>query len=131
MIEVTDVKQKPDEDDIYCDGCLWEKTAKLAIKVHDESRTSTITTFFLCAACARDLRYKLSIDPVSRKPLDVTCHNIVSAMERHGGRFVRALANAWQHADQDNKVHLQTTFSHYFAEYAHLARANQQKEKDL
>lgn len=40
----------------------------------------------------------------------------INEMETYGGSLVKALANAWQHADPINKRKLETTFP-YFEEY--------------
>ena len=42
----------------------------------------------------------------------------VAAMERHGGSFCRALAQAWYLADDTNKRHLEEAFTHILAKYA-------------
>lgn len=42
--------------------------------------------------------------------------NNIEAMEKYGGSFVKALAEAWYKADPNNKRLLENTFS-YFEEY--------------
>ena len=44
----------------------------------------------------------------------------IDCMEKYGGSFVKALAAAWCHADQMNKIKLETTFP-YFEEYERQA----------
>ncbi len=41
----------------------------------------------------------------------------VENMDKHGGSFVKALANAFHHADMNNKHKLKETFSDYWAMY--------------
>jgi len=48
----------------------------------------------------------------------------IECMEKYGGSFVKALANAWHHADINNKKKLETTFP-YFEEYEQQARREQ------
>jgi len=43
---------------------------------------------------------------------------VVVNMEKHGGSFVKAIANAFYHADQTNKEILINSFSHYWEQYA-------------
>lgn len=43
---------------------------------------------------------------------------VVSNMEKHGGSFVKALANAFHHADNINKHILIKSFPTYWAMYA-------------
>ena len=45
----------------------------------------------------------------------------IQLMERMGGSFVRTLAEAWHHADPENKEKLASTFS-YFEEYSIQAK---------
>lgn len=44
------------------------------------------------------------------------CENNIEAMEKYGGSFVKALANAWYKADNFNKKILESSFA-YFEEY--------------
>jgi hypothetical protein len=42
---------------------------------------------------------------------------VVRAMETYGGGFLKALANAWRHADANNKHRLEAAFDDYFETY--------------
>jgi len=42
---------------------------------------------------------------------------VVSNMEKYGGSFVKALAEAFHHADRSNKEILIKSFPHYWVEY--------------
>jgi hypothetical protein len=44
-------------------------------------------------------------------------HHTIVAMERHGGGFCSALAQAWFRADQTNKRRLEEAFAHLLTEY--------------
>jgi hypothetical protein len=39
------------------------------------------------------------------------------AMERHGGSFCAALANAWYKADAGNKARIEAAFPHYLEDF--------------
>lgn len=45
-------------------------------------------------------------------------HYTVASMERHGGGFCRALANAWYVADPENRARIETAFVHLLGDYA-------------
>jgi hypothetical protein len=54
-----------------------------------------------------------------RKDADMsepTDYEIVQAMERFGGSFVRGLAGCWYRADDDNQTRLKAAFPEYCAE---------------
>jgi len=53
---------------------------------------------------------------------------VLHAMKRHGGGFVKALAEAGFLADSVNLQKLKTTWPDYWAEYEAFARADQQRE---
>ena len=53
---------------------------------------------------------------------DVTESNILEAMERYGGSFVRGLAHLFRLADPHNQAILRNAFGHYFREYEAMAR---------
>ncbi len=44
------------------------------------------------------------------------------AMRRHGGVFVRALAQAWAFADDANRARIETAFADLLAEYRAVAQ---------
>jgi pyruvate/2-oxoacid:ferredoxin oxidoreductase beta subunit len=46
---------------------------------------------------------------------------IVEAMEKYGGSFVKALANACRHADHYNLGKLRITFSDYWNTYREMS----------
>ena len=48
--------------------------------------------------------------------------DIVNAMIRHGGSFVRALGQCYQRADEDNMRRLREAFPEVWAKYGDLAR---------
>lgn len=43
---------------------------------------------------------------------------VVNKMSKHGGSFVKALAECFHHADHSNKLKLKETFSDYWVIYA-------------
>lgn len=45
-------------------------------------------------------------------------HRTVASMERHGGGFCRALAQAWYVADRGNKSRIENAFAHVLADFA-------------
>lgn len=45
-------------------------------------------------------------------------HYTVASMERHGGGFCRALANAWYLADPHNRFRIELAFADLLADYA-------------
>lgn len=45
-------------------------------------------------------------------------HHTVASMERHGGGFCRALAQAWYKADRDNRARIEAAFAHVLADYS-------------
>jgi len=49
-------------------------------------------------------------------------YKIVEAMERYGGSFVKALANAARHADVQNLCKIKETWSCYWKQYKELAK---------
>ena len=57
---------------------------------------------------------------------ETTDHAIVQAMLTHGGSFVKALAHAWQVADEINRRKIRDTWSEYFGMYAVKAQQDQQ-----
>jgi hypothetical protein len=48
-------------------------------------------------------------------------YRIVQAMERYGGSFARAIAQAAHRADENNLAKLKAAFPELWAEYAELA----------
>lgn len=47
--------------------------------------------------------------------------NIIEAMEKYGGSFVAALAQAARRADADNLARLKKAFPEYWKQYAEMA----------
>lgn len=47
---------------------------------------------------------------------------MIECMEKNGGSFVKALANAMVHADPNNYVKLVSTFSNYCSEYRKMVK---------
>lgn len=41
----------------------------------------------------------------------------IKAMQTYGGSFVKALANAWMHADEDNSAKIEATWPEYIEKY--------------
>lgn len=48
-------------------------------------------------------------------------HAVIIAVRRHGGRFARALAFAWQVADDENRARIEAQFPHVWADYRRMA----------
>lgn len=46
---------------------------------------------------------------------------IITAMETYGGSFVKALAECFRRADQNNYLILQQAFGNYWYQYAEMA----------
>lgn len=44
--------------------------------------------------------------------------NVIEAMEKYGGSFVRALASAARHADPENLQKIKDTWPDYWAKYS-------------
>lgn len=53
---------------------------------------------------------------------EISDHDIITAMQSHGGSFVRHLAQAYVHADEMNQIRLRTAFRDYWEEYDEIAR---------
>jgi hypothetical protein len=49
-------------------------------------------------------------------------HDVLDAMERHGGAFVRYLSAAWRLADPSNRERMMIAFGDYYAKYRDIAR---------
>ena len=47
---------------------------------------------------------------------------IVEAMEKCGGSFVKALANAYRHGDHFNRGKIRATWSEYWETYKEMAK---------
>lgn len=45
-------------------------------------------------------------------------YNTIASMERYGGGFCRALAQAWYIADPGNKQRIELAFSHILEDFA-------------
>ena len=45
----------------------------------------------------------------------------INAMQIYGGNFVKALANAWQHADQENSAKIEAAWPEYIEKYKMMA----------
>lgn len=48
----------------------------------------------------------------------VQLHRTVASMERHGGGFCRALAQAWYLADRANRARIEAAFAHVLSGFA-------------
>lgn len=59
----------------------------------------------------------------------ITDYEIVNAMERYGGSFARAIAQAATYADPDNLMRLKLAFPKLWSEYTEMARLSQTKGK--
>ena len=55
------------------------------------------------------------------QPSEAQKHEALTEMRRSGGGFVKALAEAWQHADPDNSRRLHLAFGDIFARYLRIA----------
>jgi len=47
---------------------------------------------------------------------------VLEAMDKYGGSFVKALADCYRCADPSNAKKLEQTFSEYFSEYSKTAK---------
>ena len=52
-------------------------------------------------------------------------HRTVASMERHGGGFCRALAQAWYKADPRNKQRIEHAFAHILIDFAPGSRLHE------
>jgi hypothetical protein len=57
--------------------------------------------------------------------------NTVQKMIRFGGSFVKALGNAFIHADPNNFQKLKSAFPNYWQEYENFGRAKKPEGDDL
>lgn len=57
----------------------------------------------------------------------ITDLEILRCMERRGGSFVRALANAAMHADDRNLKRLKLAFDDYWITYREMAKAEKER----
>lgn len=48
--------------------------------------------------------------------------DVVEAMEKYGGSFVKALANCFRHADKNNIEKLKSAFPEYWEQYAAMSQ---------
>lgn len=55
---------------------------------------------------------------------------IVEAMEKYGGDFVKALANAMRHADHINRAKIISTWPEYWASYEVMAKQAKRNGKE-
>ena len=53
---------------------------------------------------------------------------MIETMEKYGGSFVKALANAMRHADANNYSKLVSSFSNYVSEYRAMAKKEKLNE---
>lgn len=58
---------------------------------------------------------------------DVTHEEVLDAMKRYGGHFVKSLAAAWAYADESNNARLRATFSDYYDKYAEMAAIDKKR----
>jgi 2-oxo-4-hydroxy-4-carboxy--5-ureidoimidazoline (OHCU) decarboxylase len=49
-------------------------------------------------------------------------HLTITTMARRGGSFVKALAEAWRMADDENRARLEAAFPEVWAKYAAIAQ---------
>jgi hypothetical protein len=57
------------------------------------------------------------------KPTD---YEVVAAMERWGGHFVKCLASAYKYADSENQKKIRETWPEYWEKYTKFARSNKE-----
>lgn len=55
---------------------------------------------------------------------------VVDTMEKYGGSFVKALAEAFRHADRYNFLKLQTAFMQYWKEYELKEYEDRKSDRD-
>lgn len=59
---------------------------------------------------------------------EITEDDVLDAMEKYGGGFIKALAQAWRKADMSNAAILRSSFRKYFVQYkAHAMRDRKQQ----
>lgn len=54
---------------------------------------------------------------------------VLDAMEKYGGSFVKALAAAWRAADSDNSFRLHLVFQHYWDRYLHIVVEDKERQE--
>jgi hypothetical protein len=57
-------------------------------------------------------------------------YEILEAMHRYGGGFVKQLAVLYRLADRDNQEKLASTFWHYFRQYDEMAAMTREEAPD-
>src|SRR5690348_12697524 len=55
---------------------------------------------------------------------------VINTMAEHGGSFVKALANAFLHADSENFAKLKSAFPKYWLQYADMVKTKLAQEID-
>jgi len=58
----------------------------------------------------------------------VTDEEILDAMARYGGSFVKGLARLWPFADAANQARLKAAFPDYWAQYAKTVEMQRQRD---
>lgn len=76
-----------------------------------------------------DARFATNADLPLTVEAPITDADIVEAMERFGGSFVRGLAQLYQRADPVNQVTLRTAFNGYWNEYAEIVTLKRQRRE--
>lgn len=66
------------------------------------------------------------IEPMDPDP--VSDSEIADAMQRYGGSFVSALAEAWYLGDDDNRFKLLRAFPEYVEEFREVARLKRARQ---
>lgn len=60
---------------------------------------------------------------------DVNDYDIIAAMSKYGGDFVKQLAYLWQRGDSDNKDRIKATWPEYWIRYTEYAILEKNRDK--
>lgn len=60
------------------------------------------------------------LDPAAQWDSD---RRVLYAMQRFGGGFIQALAEAFLHADQQNRAKIKATWPEYWSKYSEMAKS--------
>lgn len=61
---------------------------------------------------------------------DITEEDIVDAMKKYGGGFIKSLADTYCKADSNNKIRIKNAFVDYWEQYKQIATDEREKENE-
>lgn len=63
--------------------------------------------------------------------MDPTQDQILMAMQRYGGRFIKTLAELYYRADPVNQARIRAAFADEWTEYANYARQHAARQREV